>query len=41
MTPKRLVLLVEGQGDVEAAPILLGRLLNEYGAFQFPAHVHD
>jgi len=33
MTPKRLVLLVEGQGDVEAAPVLLGRLLNEYGAF--------
>jgi hypothetical protein len=33
MTPKRLVLLVEGQGDVEAAPILLKRLLNEYGAF--------
>ena len=33
MTPKRLVLLVEGQGDVEAAPILLSRLLHEYGAF--------
>ena len=33
MSPKRLVLLVEGQGDVEAAPILVGRLLNEYSAF--------
>jgi len=33
MTPKRLVLLVEGEGDVEAAPVLLRRLLNEYGAF--------
>ncbi len=33
MTPKRLVLFVEGQGDVEAAPILLKRLLKEYGAF--------
>ena len=34
MTPKRLVLLVEGQGDVEAAPLLLKRLLGEYGAFE-------
>ena len=25
MSPKRLVLLVEGQGDVDAAPILVGR----------------
>jgi hypothetical protein len=33
MTPKRLVLLVEGHGDVEAAPVLLKRLLNESGAF--------
>jgi hypothetical protein len=33
MTPKRLVLLVEGYGDVEAAPVLLKRLLGEYGAF--------
>ncbi len=33
MTPKRLVLLVEGQGDVEAAPVLLKRLLGEYHAF--------
>jgi hypothetical protein len=30
--PKRLVLLVEGHGDVEAAPVLLGRLLKEYHA---------
>jgi len=33
MTAKRLVLLVEGDGDVEAVPILLGRLLHEYRAF--------
>lgn len=33
MTPKRLVLLVEGDGDVQAAPILLKRLLADYGAF--------
>jgi len=33
MTPKRLVLFVEGPGDVEAAPVLLKRLLNEYNAF--------
>jgi len=33
MTPRRLVLLVEGEGDVEAAPILLKRLLDEYRAF--------
>jgi hypothetical protein len=33
MTPKRLVLLVEGQGDVEAAPVFLKRLLDEYSAF--------
>jgi hypothetical protein len=33
MNPKRLVLFVEGQGDVQAAPILLNRLLSEYGAF--------
>lgn len=33
MSPKRLVLLVEGEGDVEAAPILVGRLLNEYSAY--------
>lgn len=33
MSPKRLVLLVEGQGDVEAAPVLVSRLLNEYSAF--------
>jgi hypothetical protein len=33
MSPKRLVLLVEGQGDVEAAPILVGRLLTEHAAF--------
>jgi hypothetical protein len=32
MNPKRLVLLVEGQGDVEAAPILVERLLKEYHA---------
>jgi len=34
MTPKRLVLLVEGQGDAEAAPVLLKRLLDEYRAFE-------
>jgi hypothetical protein len=33
MSPKRLVLLVEGPGDVEAAPILVKRLLKEYAAF--------
>ena len=33
MTRKRLVLLVEGDGDVEAAPVLLARLLHEYQAF--------
>jgi len=33
MMPRRLVLLVEGDGDVEAAPILLRRLLDEYQAF--------
>jgi hypothetical protein len=32
MNPKRLVLLVEGQGDVEAAPVLVDRLLREYDA---------
>lgn len=32
MSPKRLVLLVEGPGDVEAAPILVRRLLKEYSA---------
>ena len=30
MSPKRLVLLVEGQGEVEAAPILVDRLLKSY-----------
>lgn len=33
MTPKRLVLLVEGEGDVQAAPVLLKRLLAEQQAF--------
>jgi len=33
MEPKRLVLLVEGQGEVEAAPVLVGRLLEERSAF--------
>jgi len=33
MSPKRLVLLVEGQGDVEAVPLLLKRLLGEQQAF--------
>ena len=33
MTVKRLVLLVEGQGDVEAVPILVKRVLVECGAF--------
>jgi len=33
MSPKRLVLLVEGDGDVEAAPVLVGRLLHEHSAF--------
>lgn len=32
MTPKRLVLLVEGEGDEAAAPRLVGRLLAEYSA---------
>jgi hypothetical protein len=32
MSPKRLVLLVEGPGDVEAAPVLVDRLLKEYHA---------
>lgn len=34
MNPKRLVLLVEGSGDVAAAPVLLSRLLKEYHAFE-------
>ncbi len=34
MSPKRLVLLVEGQGDVEAAPVLVDRLLKEYHSAQ-------
>jgi len=33
MSMKRLVLLVEGDGDVAAAPILAKRLLAEYAAF--------
>jgi len=33
MSPKRLVLLVEGQGDAQAAPVLVERLLKEYAAF--------
>ena len=33
MGPKRLVLLVEGQGDVEAAPVLVQRLLKEHAAY--------
>ncbi len=33
MSMKRLVLLVEGDGDVAAAPILVKRLLSEYAAF--------
>ncbi len=33
MSPKRLVLLVEGPGDREAAPVLLKRLLSEHEAF--------
>ena len=33
MTLKRLVLLVEGDGDVQAAPVLLKRLLADCGAF--------
>jgi hypothetical protein len=32
MSAKRLVLLVEGQGDVEAAPVLVDRLLKEYNS---------
>jgi hypothetical protein len=32
MSPKRLVLLVEGQGEVDAAPVLVDRLLKEYHA---------
>jgi hypothetical protein len=34
MGPKRLVLLVEGQGDVQAAPVLVERLLKEYHAVE-------
>ena len=33
MSMKRLVLLVEGEGDAAAAPILVKRLLSEYAAF--------
>ncbi len=33
MSPKRLVLMVEGQGDVEAAPTLVKRLLAEHSFF--------
>jgi hypothetical protein len=33
MTLKRLVLLVEGDGDVKAVPVLVKRLLSEYSAF--------
>jgi hypothetical protein len=33
MSRKRLVLLVEGDGDVEAAPVLVSRLLHEHSAF--------
>lgn len=33
MSMKRLVLLVEGEGDAAAAPILVKRLLHEYAAF--------
>jgi hypothetical protein len=33
MGPKRLVLLVEGDGDVQVAPILVQSLLREYAAF--------
>jgi hypothetical protein len=32
MNRKRLVLMVEGQGDMEAAPVLVDRLLKEYHA---------
>lgn len=30
---KRIVLFVEGQGDVDAAPVLISKLLNEQNAF--------
>lgn len=33
MSPKRLVLLVEGEGDVDAVRVLVKRLLSEYSAF--------
>lgn len=33
MTPKRLVLLVEGDGDLEAVPILVKKKLGELGAW--------
>ena len=33
MSPKRLVLLVEGEGDVDAARVLVKRLLKEHSAF--------
>jgi hypothetical protein len=32
VSPKRLVLLVEGEGDMEAAPVLIDRLLKDYNA---------
>ncbi|MCC6125954.1 MAG: DUF4276 family protein [Pirellulales bacterium] len=33
MGPKKLVLLVEGDGDVKAAPVLVKQLLRHYSAF--------
>jgi hypothetical protein len=33
MSPKRLVLMVEGHADAEAAPVLVKRLLVQQGAF--------
>ena len=33
MTPKRLVLFVEGDGEHKAAPVLVERLLTEHNAW--------
>ena len=40
MSPKRLVPLVEGKGDMLAIPKLLGRLLHEREAFDAVFWMH-
>ena len=35
MAPKRLVLFVEGQGDVEAVPVLVNRILSEINPWDY------